>query len=159
MRSRHGVATLILLTRVAWSDPPPDETARWLLVGPSRSDQEEPRRTTVLLLIFFECLICLFIWWRGVVIALGNQPQHRSWDMLQRQRRADWARNELEQRPWWWLLLSGLMLLVMADWFVDKWQQPPWRAAILWTVGMGIVLVVVVAITEHFGWGIKPIRV
>ena len=56
----------------------------------------------------------------GVVIALGNQPQHRSWDMLRRQRRADRARNELEQR---------------------------------------IVLVVVVGLTEHFGWGIKPVRV
>ena len=74
----------------------------------------------LLLLIFLECLVCLFIWWRGVVIALGNQPQHRSWDMLRRQRRADRARNELEQR---------------------------------------IVLVVVVGLTEHFGRGIKPIRV
>ena len=74
----------------------------------------------MLLLIFLECLVCLFIWWRGIVIALGNQPQHRSWDMLRRQRRADRARNELEQR---------------------------------------IVLVVVVGLTEHFGWGIKPVRV
>ena len=53
----------------------------------------------MLLLIFFECLVCLFIWWRGGVIALGDQPQHRRWDMVQRQRRADWARNELRQRP------------------------------------------------------------
>jgi hypothetical protein len=113
----------------------------------------------LLLLIVLECMVCLFIWWRGVVIALGNQPQHRSWDLLRRQRRADWTRNELEQRPWWWLMLSGLMLLVLADWFMDKLAQPPWRAAILWTVGMGIVLVVVVALTEHFGWGIKPVRV
>jgi peptidoglycan/LPS O-acetylase OafA/YrhL len=112
----------------------------------------------LLLLIFFECLICLFIWWRGVVIALGNQPEHRTWDMLQRQRRADWVRNELERRPVWWLMLSGLMLLVLADWFMDKWEQRPWRAAILWTIGMGIVLVVVVALTKHFGWGIKPIN-
>ena len=113
----------------------------------------------MLLLIFLECLICLFIWWRGVVIALGNQPQHRDWDMVQRQRRAGWVRNELEQRPVWWLMFSGLMLLVLVDWFMDKWAQRPWRAAILWTVGMGMVLVVVVALTEHLGWGIKPIRV
>jgi peptidoglycan/LPS O-acetylase OafA/YrhL len=113
----------------------------------------------VWLLIFFECLVGLFIWWRGVVIALGDQPQHRSWDMVQRQRRADWARNELQQRPVWWLMLSGLLLLVLADWFTDKWAQPPWRAAILWTIGMSIMLVVVVALTEHFGWDIKPIRV
>jgi hypothetical protein len=46
----------------------------------------------LLLLIGFECLISLFIWWRGVVIALGNQPEHRSWDMHQRQRRADQGR-------------------------------------------------------------------
>jgi hypothetical protein len=111
----------------------------------------------MLLLIFFECLICLFIWWRGVVVALGNQPEHHHWDMVQRQRRADWARNELEQRPVWWLMLGGLMLLVLADWFTDKWERRPWRAAILWTIGMSIVLVVVVALTEHFGWGIKPI--
>jgi hypothetical protein len=111
----------------------------------------------MLLLIFFECLICLFIWWRGVVVALGNQPEHHHWDMVQRQRRADWARNELEQRPVWWLMLGGLMLLVLADWFTDKWERRPWRAAILWTIGMSIVLAVVVALTEHFGWGIKPI--
>jgi len=109
------------------------------------------------LLVVFECLVCLFIWWRGVVIALGDQPEHRSWELVQRQRRADWVRNELEERPWWWLLLSGLMLLVLVDWFMDKWEQRPWRAAILWTIGMSIVLVVVVALTEHFGWGIKPI--
>jgi hypothetical protein len=29
-------------------------------------------------LIFLECLICLLIWWRGVVIALGDQPRHRN---------------------------------------------------------------------------------
>jgi transposase len=31
----------------------------------------------------------------GVVIALSDQPEHRSWDMVQRQHRADWVRNEL----------------------------------------------------------------
>ncbi len=110
----------------------------------------------MLLLIFFECLVCLFIWWRGVVIALGNQPEHHSpehhsWDMIQRQRRASWARNELEQRPLWWLMLSGLAMLVLVDWFRDKWERPPWRAAILWTIGMSTVLVAVVTLTERFG--------
>jgi hypothetical protein len=113
----------------------------------------------LLLLVFLECLICLFIWWRGVVIALGNQLQHPTWAMVQRQRRSDWVRNELEERPYWWLMLGGLMILVLVDWFTDKWPQPPWRAAILWTISMGIVLVVVVGLTEHFGRGIKPIRV
>ena len=50
------------------------------------------------------------------------------------------------------------MLLVLVDWFMDKWEQRPWRAAILWTIGMSIVLVAVVARTGHFGWGIKPIK-
>jgi hypothetical protein len=112
----------------------------------------------VLLLIFFEFLVCLLVWWRGVVIALGDQPQHRSWDSLQQQRRADWARNELQERPLWWLMLSGLMLVVLADWFADKWRQRPWRAAIIWTIIMSIVLVVVVVLTDHFGWGIEPTR-
>jgi hypothetical protein len=97
------------------------------------------------LLLLFECLICVFIWWRGVVIALGDQPQHRNWDMVQRRRRADWVRNELQERPWWWLV----------DWFMDRWVQRPWRAAILWTALMLTVLVVVVVLTEHLGWSIS----
>jgi H+/Cl- antiporter ClcA len=137
--------------------PPSEETAGWLVRRQPATRRNRGERR-LLLLVFFECLICLFIWWCGVVIALGNQPQHRHWDMVQQQRRADWVSNELEQRPWWWLMLSALMLLVLADWLVDKWAQRPWRAAILWTIGMSIVLVVVVALTEHFGWGIKPIR-
>jgi hypothetical protein len=112
----------------------------------------------LLLLMFLECLACLFIWWRGVVIALGNQAAHRSWDMAERQRRADWVRNELEQRPWWWLLLSGLMLVVLVDWCMDRWEQRPWRTAMLWTIVMSIVLLVVLALTEHLGWGMKPVR-
>jgi len=56
-------------------------------------------------------------------------------------------------------MLTGLMLFVLADWFVAKWEQPRLRAAILWTIGMSMLLVVVVVLTEHFGWGIKPIRV
>jgi hypothetical protein len=128
-----------------------------LLIGRTAAARRNRGERRLLLLIFLECLTCLLIWWRGVVIALGDQPQHRNWDMLQRQRRADWVRDELEQRPWWWFMLSGLMLLVFADWFTGKWEQRPWRAAILWTVGMGIVLVVVVALTEHFGWGIDPV--
>jgi hypothetical protein len=112
----------------------------------------------LLLLIFFECLVCLFVWWRGVALALSHQPDRRTWDMIQRQRRADWARNELEQRPWWLLMLSGLMMLVLVDWFMDKWEQRAGRAAILWTIVMVIVLAVVVTLTGHFGWGIKPIR-
>ena len=84
----------------------------------------------MLLLILLECLACFLIWWRGVVIALGDQPERRNWDMLQRQRRADWFR--------------------------EKWEQRPWRAAMLWTVAMSVVLVVVVAVTVHFGWGMRP---
>src|SRR5512133_728504 len=99
----------------------------------TRGNRGEPR---LLLLILFECLLCLFIWWRGIVVTLSDQPEHRNWDMLQQQRRTDWARNELEQRPLWWLMLTGLMLFVLADWLVEKWQQPRWRTAILWTVGM-----------------------
>jgi uncharacterized membrane protein YcjF (UPF0283 family) len=109
--------------------------------------------------MFLECLACVFIWWRGVVIALGHQPEHRTWDMVQRQRRADWVRNELEQRPWWWLMLSGLMIIVLVDWFLDKWEQRRWRAAMLWTLAMIIVLVGVLALTEHSGWAMKPVKV
>jgi uncharacterized membrane protein YcjF (UPF0283 family) len=104
------------------------------------------------LLILFECLAFFLIWWKGVVIALGDQPERRTRDMLQRQRRADWFRNELEQRPWLWLALGLLMMLLLADWFADKWEQRPWRTAILWTIAMIIVFAVVVALTEHFGW-------
>ncbi|HZD68277.1 MAG TPA: hypothetical protein VFA45_04940 [Actinomycetes bacterium] len=111
------------------------------------------------LLIGFECLACFLVWWGGVVIALGKQPEHRGWDVAERQRRADWFRNELEQRPWWWLMLSGLMMFVFVDWFMDKWEQRPWRAAILWTIGMIIVLVVVLTLTAHFGWSMKPIKI
>jgi hypothetical protein len=114
----------------------------------------------LLLLICLECLALFFIWWGGLVIALGKQPgQRRYWDMVERQRRADWFRNELEQRPWWWLMLSGLIMIVLVNWFMDKWQQRPWRAAMLWTIVMIVVLVVVVALTVHFGWGMKPIKV
>jgi hypothetical protein len=76
--------------------------------------------------------------------------------MIQRQRRADWVRNELQERPVWWLMLTGLVLFVAADWFADKWQQRPWRAAFIWTVAMSIVLVVAVTLTEHFGRGTGP---
>jgi hypothetical protein len=110
----------------------------------------------MLLLIFFECLVGLLIWWGGVVIALGDQPEHRTWDLIQQRRRADWVRNELQERPLWWLMLSGLMLFVLADWLVDRWEQRPWRAAIVWTIVMSIVLVVMVALTDHFGWGVRP---
>ena len=65
------------------------------------------------------------------------------------QRRADWFRNELEQRPWWWLMLGVLMLIVALDWFMEKWEQRPCRAAMLWTIAMIIVLVVVLAVTER----------
>jgi hypothetical protein len=109
-------------------------------------------------LVFFECLVCLLIWWRGVVVALGDQPEHRNQDMLRQQRRGDWVRNELQERPVWWLMLTGLMLFVLADWFADKWEQRPWRAAIIWTIVMSTVLVVMVTLTEHFGWGIRPIN-
>lgn len=109
----------------------------------------------MLLLIVFECLACFFIWWGGLVIARGSQPKHRDWDMAQRQRRADWFRNELEQRPWWWLMLGPLMLLVLVDWFMDKWAQRAWRAAMLWTIAMIIVLVVVLALHRALWLGLE----
>jgi hypothetical protein len=112
----------------------------------------------LLLLMLFECLACFCIWWGGLAIAPGKQPDHRDQDMVERQRRADWFRNELEQRPWWWLMLSGLMMLVLLDWFMEKWQQRPWRAAILWTIAMMTVLTVVLTLTVHFGWGLKPVE-
>jgi hypothetical protein len=113
----------------------------------------------LLLLIFFEFLACVLIWWRGVVLALGDQPAHHSWNMIQQQRRADWFRNELQERPVWWFMLPGLMLFILADWFMEKWEQPPWRRAILWTIAMSIVLMAIVALTEHFGWGLTPVKV
>jgi hypothetical protein len=111
------------------------------------------------LLIIFECLACFFIWWGGLVIARGKQTEHRAWDSVERQRRADWFWDELKQRPWWWLLLGVLMMIVLLDWFMEKWAQRPWRAATLWTVVMIIVAVVVLALTVHFGWGMKPVKV
>ena len=111
----------------------------------------------MLLLIFFECLVCLLVWWGGVTLALAHQPEHRTWDMIQRQRRAEWFRDELEQRPWWWLMLGPLMMLVLADWLAEKWRQRAWRAAILWTIAMVVVLAVLLTLTERFGWSIKPI--
>jgi hypothetical protein len=113
----------------------------------------------LLLLILFECLACFFIWWGGLVIARGEQPEYRHRDMVERQRRADWFMNELEQHPWWWLMLGVLMMIVLLDWFMEKWQQRPWRAAMLWTIVMIILLVDVLALTVHFGWGMNPLKV
>jgi hypothetical protein len=28
------------------------------------------------------------------------------------------------------------MMIVFVDWFREKWQQRPWRAATLWTIAM-----------------------
>jgi uncharacterized membrane protein YcjF (UPF0283 family) len=112
------------------------------------------------LILLLECLACFLMWWGGLVIALGKEPEQRRYrDMVERRRRADWVSNELEQRPWWWLMLSGLAMIVLLDWLMEKWQQRPWRAAMLWTIGMIIVLVIVVQLTVHFGWGMKPINV
>jgi hypothetical protein len=103
-------------------------------------------------LIFLECLVWFFIWWAGLVLARSKQPEHRNRDMVERQRRADWVRNELEQRPWWWLMLGVLMMIVLLDWFSEKWQQRSWRAAMLWTIAMITLLAEVLALTIHFGW-------
>jgi len=111
------------------------------------------------LLIFFECLACFFIWWGGLVITRGRQSEHRNWGRVERQRRADWVRSELEQRPWLWLAFELLAMIVLLDWFWEKWEQRPWRAAMLWTLAMIVVLVAVVTLTVHFGWGMKPVKV
>ena len=113
----------------------------------------------MLALIGFECLACFLIWWGGVATALRKRPEHRDLDMVERQHRADWLRSELEQRPWWWLMLSGLAMIAVVHWFMDKWEQRAWRVAMLWTIMMIVVLAVVVTVTEHFGWGLKPARV
>jgi hypothetical protein len=42
---------------------------------------------------------------------------------------------------------------------MEKWQQRPWRAAMLWTIVMIILLVDVLALTVHFGWGMNPLKV
>jgi hypothetical protein len=55
-------------------------------------------------------------------------------------------------------MLGGLAMLVLVDWFMDKWERRPWREAIPWTVGMSVVLVVAVALTERSGWGIRPFK-
>jgi hypothetical protein len=110
------------------------------------------------LLILFECLACFFIWWGGVAFALGRQPEHRNWDRVERQRRADWVRSELEQRPWLWLAFGLVAMIVLTDWILTKWEQRPWRTAMLWTVVMVIVLVSVVALTVHFGWGMRTVK-
>ena len=110
-------------------------------------------------LIFFECLALFLIWWGGLVLALGKRPGHRNVDSVERQRRADWVRNEFEQRPWLWLAFGLVAMIALADWFWEKWEQRLWRAAMLWTLAMVIVLVVVVELTMHFGWEMKPIKV
>jgi hypothetical protein len=129
----------------------PGGPARWPPIHRGTVVRRNRGEQRLLLLIFLECLICLLIWWRGVAIALGGQPEHRNLDRVERQRRADWVRNELEERPWWWFMLSGLMLLVLVDWFMDKWARRPWRAAMLWTIVMTIVCATVVGLTERFG--------
>ena len=106
-------------------------------------------------LIGFECLACLLIWWAGVITAVRRQPEHHDLDMRQRQRRADFVRNELDQRPLWWLMLSGLAMVTFVHWFMDRWDQRPWRAAMLWTITMIFVLVVVLTLTQHYGWAMR----
>jgi hypothetical protein len=56
-------------------------------------------------------------------------------------------------------MLGVLMMIVLLDWFMEKWQQRPWRAAMLWTIVMIILLVDVLALTVHFGWGMNPLKV
>jgi glucan phosphoethanolaminetransferase (alkaline phosphatase superfamily) len=72
-------------------------------------------------------------------------------------RRAGNNHAELEQRPWWWLMLSGLAMIVLVDWFTSRWERPAWRAAMLWTLTMAVALVVVVTLTVRFGWGMRPV--
>jgi hypothetical protein len=56
-------------------------------------------------------------------------------------------------------MLGALMMIVLLDWFMEKWQQRPWRAAMLWTIVMIILLVDVLALTVHFGSGMNPLKV
>jgi len=107
------------------------------------------------LLIIFECLVGFLIWRGGLTIALGNQPERRNRDLLERQRRGDWIRNELQQRPWLLLALGLVEMIVLADWLQTNWTQRPWRRAMLWTIAMVVVLVLVVALTVHFGWSVR----
>jgi hypothetical protein len=111
----------------------------------------------MLLLILLECLVCFIVWRKGIAVALGDQSGRRDWDRLQQRRRADWVRGELQERPLWWLMLGGLMVLVLADWFAEKWAQRPWRAAIVWTIAMSVMLVAAMALTERLGGSGGPL--
>ena len=113
----------------------------------------------MLLLIGFEFLACFFIWWAGAAVVLGKEPEHRDLDMAERERRREWVVNELAQRPWWWLMLSGLAFIVLFDWFMTRWERPRWRSAALWTIAMVIVLAVIMALTVHFGWGMRAVHI
>jgi hypothetical protein len=121
------------------------------------TDTDGAGEVRLFLLICFELLLLSLIWWGGYVRALGRQPEHRDLDLAERRRRADWVRDELEQRPWWWLMLSGLAMIVLVDWFTSRWERPAWRVAMLWTLTMAVALVVVVTLTVHFGWGMRPV--